>query len=98
MATTTDLSDFGFRELKMAAALLNAYCTTPPGFLSDGVCVMMNRHSGNVFLTDDDFNVGMMNGETLEQFHSCPECGAEGFADELPDNACCRRYLREVQS
>lgn len=94
---TSDLSRFGYRELKMAAILLAAYCDNPPEFLSDGVTVMLNMHSGCVFLTDEDFNVGMMNGDTLEQFHSCPECGAEGFAEELPEgNACCVRYLRET--
>lgn len=94
--TTTDLKDFGFRELKMAAELLNAYCKTPPEFLTNGVQVMMNTQSGYVFLTDEDFNVAMMNGDTLEQFHSCPECGAEGFAEELPESECCQTYLGEV--
>ena len=98
MRTTTDLSAFGFRELRMAAELLTAYCATPPDFLTDGVQVMFNTHSGCVFLTDEDFNVAMMNGDTLEQFHSCPECGAEGFAEDMPDSACCRAYLREVGS
>lgn len=97
MTTTTDLKNFGFRELKMAAELLQAYCENPPEFMSDGVHLMMNTHSGYVFLTDEDFNVAMMNGDKLEQFLSCPECGAEGFAEELPDNPCCQRYLREVR-
>ncbi len=58
---------------------------------------MMNTHSGCVFLSDEDFNVAMVNGDTLEQFHSCPECGGEGFAEDLPDNECCQQYLKEVQ-
>ena len=96
MTTTTILADFGFRELKMAAELLTAYCNQPPEFLTDGVHLMMNTQSGCVFLTDEDFNVAMMNGGTLEQFHSCPECGAEGFADDMPDRECCLSYLREA--
>ena len=98
MTTTTDLSDFGFRELIMAAALLTAYCESPPDFLSDGVHLMMNMHSGCVFLTDEDFSVAMMNGDRLEQWHSCPECGAEGFAEDMPETECCRRYLAEAQT
>lgn len=90
---TSDLSRFGYRELKMAADLLAAYCDNPPDFLGDGLTVMLNSHSGYVFLTDEDFNVGMMNGDTLEQFHSCPECGAEGFAEEFPENGCCQEFL-----
>ena len=62
MTTTTDLQDFGFRELRMAAALLTAYCESPPEFLSSGVHLMMNMHSGFVFLTDEDFSVAMMSG------------------------------------
>lgn len=95
MHTTTDLSCFGYRELKMAAALLNAYCAEKPDYLGDGVTVMMNMHSGSVFLTDEDFAVAMMNGDKLEPFISCPECGEEGFAEEMPDKACCQQYLKE---
>lgn len=94
---TADLSRFGYRELQMAADLLAAYCKNPPEFLSDGVTVMMNSDSGYVFLTDEDFNVAMMNGDRLERFHSCPVCGAEGFAEELMEsNTCCAEYLRET--
>ena len=90
---TTDLSEFGFRELSMAAELLTAYCAAPPDFMSDGVQIMMNKHIGSVFLTDEDFQVAMMNGDRLEQFYSCPECGAEGFAEDMPDNECCQEWL-----
>ena len=96
---TTDLSRFGMRELNTAARLLAAYCDNPPDFLSDGVIVMMNRLSGYVFLTDEDYAVAMMNGDGLEQFHSCPECGNEGFADDLRDqNNCCNLYLTEIET
>ncbi|MEM9232415.1 MAG: hypothetical protein AAGB10_22735 [Pseudomonadota bacterium] len=98
MTTVNDLSNFGFRELRMAAELLNAYCDSPPDFLGDGLRVTMNTYSGCVFLTDEDFNVAMMNGDALEQFHSCPECGGEGFAEDMPDKPCCRSYLQEVAS
>ena len=98
MTTTTDLTDFGFRELRMAAELLTAYCEQPPEFLTDGVHLMMNTHSGYVFLTDEDFNVAMMTGGKLEQWHWCPDCGAEGFTGDMPDEECCQRYLQEVGS
>ena len=93
---TKDLSDFGYRELRMATDLLNAYLAARPDFLSDGVAVWLNRNSGYVFLSDENYNVAMLNGDKLEQFHSCPECGAEGFADEMPDNNCCQDYLRQA--
>ena len=32
---------------------------------------------------DSDYNVGMMNEDKLEQWFMCPNCGAEGFAEEV---------------
>lgn len=98
--TTTDLSEFGHRERKMAAQLLTASSDhgLPEDFYDDGVTVMMNKNSGNVFLTNSDFQVAMMNGDNLESFYSCPQCGHEGFKDEMQHdgNAECRRYLRDI--
>ena len=85
MTTTTDLARFGFRELKMAAELLTAYCDNPPDWLADGVHLMMNTHSGYVFLTDEDYNVAMMNGGKLDAFVSTPYHGHEGFIDDLTE-------------
>ena len=85
--TTTDLRDFGYRELRMAGELLTAYKTTADRSerLGDGVHVVFNRTSGNVFLCDEDYNVAMMNGHVLEDWHDCGYCGAEGFAEDLFD-------------
>ena len=94
---TNNLSRFGMRELNMAARLLAAYCEQSPDFLGEHVQVMMNAMSGYVFLTDEDYAVAMMNGDELEQFHLCPECGNEGFAEELREGCeCCVSYLRDV--
>lgn len=97
---TSDLARFGYRELAMAATLLKEYAQHPPEWLGENVRVWMNTHSGNVFLSDEDFNVGMMNGEKLEQFHSCPECGHEGFLEEMehnPKNDECQEYLKQIK-
>ena len=102
---TTDLAQFGFREKAEAAKLLTALADNklPEDFNDDEVTVMMNRNSGNVFLTNSDYQVAMMNGNTLESFYSCPNCGCEGFADDLKtdfknknSNQCCMDYLKEV--
>lgn len=81
---TTDLSKFGNREKSMAADLLKAYSNNPPDFLGDGVTVMFNSHSGYVFLTDEDYNVGVMDNADKEivQFFSCGECGNEGTTED----------------
>lgn len=87
MTTTTDLSKFGYREKKMAADLLNAMCdgALPADFENNEVTVMMNTSSGNVFLTNSEYQVAMMNGDKLESFYSSPYKGIEGFYDDLLD-------------
>ena len=96
---TSDLADFGFSELREAARLLSAYCDNPSAVnLGNDIRIFMNRDSGFVFLCDEDFGVAMMNGDKLEMFYSCHECGKEGFAEDLEDegDSCCRAHLREL--
>jgi hypothetical protein len=88
----------------MAEELLKAWRTRglPDDFEDDAVTVSMNVNSGYVFLTNSEFQVAMMNGDLdengkLESFYSCPECGNEGFAEDLKDGeSCCKKYLREM--
>ena len=98
--TTTNLADFGWRERRMAAELLTASCDQgfPKDFEDSGVTIMMNQSSGNVFLTNEECQVAMMNGEKLESFYSCPECGHEGFKEDMrhEGNAECTRYLQDI--
>lgn len=89
MSTTTNLADFGYRELDMAADLLKAYANGkgPDEFETEGVILMMNQNSGNVFLTNDEYQVIMMNGpDDLEMWYFTPYAGHEGFADDLRDD------------
>lgn len=99
--TTTDLSKFGSREKAMAAELLTAMSNhgLPDDFNDDETTVMMNMNSGNVFLTNSDCQVAMMNGDKLESFYSCPECGHEGFFEEMEHDGSgeCMRYYREIK-
>jgi len=87
--TTTNLSEFGNREREEAGRLLLAYSKNRnvcPYFENNGVQVMMNTISGFVFLTDDNYNVLMMNGDNLEGFYHSPYEGHEGFFEDLVDN------------
>lgn len=95
--TTTDLADFGWRELMMAAELLNALIKqgSPDGFESDRIQIMMNRNSGCVFLTNAEYQVAMMNGDHLETWYTDFEDGAEGFKEDLPDLSLHRLGLTE---
>ena len=62
--TTTNLSDFGYRELAMLEDLLKAMREQglPDDFYDEEVHPMMNQNSGNVFLTNSEYQVAMMNG------------------------------------
>lgn len=83
--TTTNLADFGHRELKMVAELLTAMCEQglPDDFYDCDVVPMMNKNSGNVFLTNSEYQVAMMNGDKLESWYYLSYHGNEGFLDEL---------------
>ena len=85
--TTTDLSDFGHRELEMLEELLCAMWTQglPNDFEDCEVTPVMNQYSGNVFLSNFEYQVAMMNGDNLESFYTLSYSGEEGFADELYD-------------
>lgn len=98
---TDDMSRFGFRERKMARELLEASEEQgfPDDFNQDGVKIMMNFNSGNVFFTNEDYQVCMMNGDKLESFYNCPYCGHEGFKEEMqhePENQECTEYLIQI--
>jgi len=95
--TTTDFSKFGYRERKLAIELLIAWNEQglPEDFLDDEVIIMMNTHSGNVFLTNADFQVAMMNGDKLESFYTDFETGQEGFKEELTASARARLNLND---
>lgn len=85
--TTTDFSRFGHRERVKAQELLTAWNENglPYDFYDQDVTIMLNTHSENVFLTNSDYQVAMINYETgkLESFYSTPYEGIEGFWDEL---------------
>ena len=83
--TTTNLSDFGYRELAMLEELLKAMREQglPDDFYDEEVHPMMNQNSGNVFLTNSEYQVAMMNGDKLESWYFLSYHGNEGFLDEL---------------
>ena len=99
--TTTDLGDFGYREMEIAKDLLNAVLEEglPETFNNEGLTTMFNTTSGYVFLTNDDFQVAMLKDGKLEMYYTCPECGEEGFREDLEDspNNCCQEYLNDLQ-
>ncbi len=77
---TADLSQFGIRELMFAQRLLKAYTEHGAEFLNCGLTINFNTSSGYVFLSDEDYNVGVLDEseEYIVQFYTCPQCGYEG--------------------
>lgn len=55
-------------------------------FDSNTAEVYFNTGSGNVFLSDEDYNTVMENDGELDFFISTPYNGHEGFFDEVMDN------------
>jgi hypothetical protein len=104
MSTTIDLSKFGYREWEMLRDILDAMIKhgLPSDFENDGVHPMFNIDSGNVFLTNAEYQVAMMNDDKLESFYSCPYCGHEGFVEEMgKDNGHgygdeCAEFVKEL--
>ncbi len=98
--TTTDLSKFGHQELMELELLLKASREQglPEDFDNDEVIPMFNMNSGSVFLTNSNYQVAMMNGDDLESFYTCPECGHEGFKEDMAHDGDkeCRKYLKEI--
>lgn len=54
----------------------------PKGFYNEEVKPMFNRNSGYVFLVNSEYQTAMMNGDKLEIWHNCPNCGHEGFSED----------------
>jgi hypothetical protein len=82
---STKLSQLGYREIAMLAELLKVYADNGCTFLPGDVEWEYNPESDNVFLVDDDGNVGMLNDDgKLEQWNLCADCSAEGFASSVP--------------
>lgn len=90
--TTTNIAEFGSRERIMLTEILNAWKDQglPDDFYNDEVVPMMNKKSGYVFLTNSEFQAAMMNGDKLETWYNCFNCGHEGFAEDcaLNDDGC----------
>ena len=83
---TEDLIKFGPREKAIAKNLIQALNDkkTPEDFDLSGVKIAYNRFSGYVFLTNDEYEVCMIDDENnLYSFYTLMYEGLEGDFDEL---------------
>ena len=86
-AYTEDLAKFGFKELDEAGDLLKAIKKgLPSDFDNEGIKVGFNMDSGNVFLTNEDYQVAMVDDDgQLYSFYSSPYEGLEGSYEDLKE-------------
>ena len=99
-----ELDGYGYREMAIASEILKEIISNglPVGFDSDGLAIEFNPFSGEVFLTNDYYQIAAMNGDSLEMYYILPHSGEEGFRDELeeldlnelhPDD---QQYLKDI--
>ena len=86
---TENLADFGMREIRLLRDILDAWLNNglPDDFYDEGVKPALNRNSGYVFLTNEDYQVCMEVDGKLESFYFTPYEGYEGFYEDLLDEA-----------
>ena len=84
---TEDLTKFGYRELDIAGDLLKAIKKgLPSDFYDEGIKLGFNTHSGNVFLTNSEYQVAMVDDDgNLYSFYSTPYEGREGSYEDLKE-------------
>ena len=82
---TEDFSEFGYIQLDEAGKLLTAIKSGLPSDFDDGgIRVGFNRNSGFVFLTNDEYQVAMLDDKgKLYSFYTTPYEGYEGSLEEL---------------
>jgi hypothetical protein len=96
---TSDFGDFGYRERALAAELLSASIQQgfPDDFEDNGVQIMMNTNSGQVFFTNSDFEVCAMNEDKLESRYFTVHDYHEGFASDLNAELDQSWHIEDVQ-
>jgi hypothetical protein len=102
-----DLSRFGRMELFQASELLRLWSENRKDkeleFVGE-VSLNINTITGNVFLCDEEFQVGVIEDGFIVQYYSCPNCGNEGTQAEGLDegwdfkkySGCCSKKCLEA--
>ena len=83
---TLNLSDFNLSDLPELIKLLVAISKhgLPSNMSFKGAEILLDRESGDLFLTNEDGQIAKLYGESLKGWTYCPICGNEGFEDDLP--------------
>ena len=76
------LENFGNRELRQASKLLEALIEQECPIYKSELSLFLG-HDGNVYLTNDDYELAGMNGNKLDKWHYLPYSGEEGYLKDL---------------
>ena len=77
----------GYREIKIVTELLQKYNESNNSDLPYPFKIGYNLDSDNAFIFDEDYTTFMLNGDNLEQFYNCGNCGKEGFKVDFEGRA-----------
>jgi hypothetical protein len=102
---TSDLAEFGNRELDEVVKLIKAEkeCGFPEDFHNEDVTIFFNKNSGCVFFSNSDCQVCMCDEDgDLFSWYYTPYEGEEGFIFDLADryyelHADDRKYVKEIR-
>ena len=107
---TEDITDIPLHEVVPLLTALDAFRNFRTGnnstemfkasWSDDGSKVAMNNQSGYVFLTNEDYQVAMIENEKLTMFLNCGECGNEGLEGEFEVvDSCegCKDIMKDIK-
>ena len=102
MDNNFDVSKLSNKALQDLSKILATYKTENDisdisEYANDNVHIGYNKDHDNVYLYSEEYpHSVMMNGDKLDTFHSCWNCGHEGFKEDVihePLNSDCEEFL-----
>lgn len=81
-----DLSKFTFHELDEVITLLTVLRDqgVPYNCSKKNVQIVMDAETRQIFLSNDNADLMMINEGNLQKYFTCPVCQHQGFMDSLP--------------
>ena len=106
---TEDITDIPLHEVVPLLTALDAWRSGSTiaatklfqaAWYDQGSKVAMNNQSGYVFLSNEDFQVAMIDNDKLTMFLNCGECGNEGLEGEFEVvDSCegCKDIIKDIK-
>ena len=106
---TEDITDIPLHEVVPLLTALEAYRSGSTiaatkmfqaAWYDEKTHIAMNNQSGYTFLTNEDYQVAMLENEKLTMFLKCGECGNEGLENEFEVvDSCqgCKDIMKDIK-